>query len=545
MASGVYRFGSLPKSTEQAIEFQADGKTATVNVVRIDKLLSLLTNGKSDGSIQMDAGPPSEDEIMMTLLGALPQLLAPEAKRIATIGFGTGMSTHVLLASRTIESVDTIEIEPAMLRAAPLFRPFNARALDDPRSHVHFEDAKTYFSSHGSRYDVILSEPSNPWVSGVASLFSIEFYRDVRRHLRDGGLLFQWVQAYEMTPVLLATILTSLEANFTDYELWMPSHGDLLVVAAHRGKVPRADARALANPALAQELARFEIRTIDDVLVHRVAGAQALAPYFRTYGAPPNSDFNPIVDLNAPQARFQRATADEVSQLFETGLPLVELFDPQAELPDPARMTPRVPPWLRRGAYAQQAKLLAAYLARGDGAALGPLSTALANDATLTRAALIDCKMSLPPALLRDALASVAWLVNAQLPRAERERFWHIFERAGCRTDAGTARWLAFHSAVGAATPEPMAQAASALLADPGPMPIDLTARVVGARLAALILMGEPAAAQREMHKYRGKVGRTASTQAMMRLLIGQMDHGYRPAPASKSSSARIGAGSS
>src|SRR4051812_41560118 len=163
----------------------------------------------------------------------------------------------------------------------------------------------------------------------------------------------------------------------------------------------------------------------------------------------------------------------------------------------------------------------------------------------LSRAALIDCKMSLPPALLRDALASVAWLVNAHLLRAERERFWQTFERAGCRADAGTARWLAFHSAVGAATPERMAQTASALLVESDPMPIDLTARVVGARLAALILMGEPAAAQREMHKYRGKVGRGASTQAMMRLLIGQMDHGYRPAPASKSSSARMGAGSS
>jgi len=112
-------------------------------VARNDKALALLTNGKSDGAVSMGVGGPSDDEVMMTLLGALPQLLAPEARRVANIGFGTGMTTHVLLASERIESVDTIEIEPAMVRAAPLFRPYNARALDDARSHLHFEDAKT------------------------------------------------------------------------------------------------------------------------------------------------------------------------------------------------------------------------------------------------------------------------------------------------------------------------------------------------------------------------------------------------------------------
>ena len=537
MTSGIYRVGVLPSEKAQSIEFQADGKTATVSVVRHDKLLSLLTNGKSDGAIQMAGGEPSEDEVMMALLGALPQLLAPEAKRIANIGFGTGMTTHVLLASPTLEAVDTIEIEPAMVRAAQLFRPFNARALDDPRSRLHFEDAKTYFSSHSSRYDVIVSEPSNPWVSGVASLFSTEFYRDVRRHLRDGGLLLQWVQAYEISPVLLATIISALEANFTDYELWKPTHGDLIVVAAHGGKVPRAHARALANPALAKELSRLQIHSLDDVLVHRVAGAAVLAPYFRTYGAPPNSDFDPILDLNAPQARFLRASADEVSQLFETGLPLVELFEPQAALPDPARLSGREPPWLRRGGYLQQAKALGAYFQRGDGAALAPLSATLANEAVLARVALIECRMVLAPALARDALASVAWLVNAHLPRAERERFWQSFAQSRCRTDEATRRWLAFHAAVGAVAPPRMAEAAAALLADSAQIPPELIARVVAARLTALILMGEAAAAERELRNHRGKLGNSANTQAMFRLVIGQMDHRPRadpptPAPA-------------
>ena len=331
MSSSVYRLGTLPSPGKQVVEVQLDGKTSTVSVLRSEGVLSLLTNGKSDGAIRMDGGIPTDDEVMMTLLGALPQVLAPEAQRVANIGFGTGMTTHVLLASERIEAVDTIEIEPAMAQVGPLFRPFNARALDDPRSRLQFEDAKTYFSARQARYDVIVSEPSNPWVSGVSSLFSREFYRDVRRHLSDDGLLLQWVQAYEITPILLGSILRALETSFPAYELWMPSHGDLIIVAAKNGVVPRPDARAFDNPRLRADLERFGIRNLDGLLMHRLGGNAVLGPYFGSFGAPPNSDFDPFLDIGAPQARFLRIGTDDAGYLHETGLPLIVADELEAD----------------------------------------------------------------------------------------------------------------------------------------------------------------------------------------------------------------------
>jgi spermidine synthase len=511
MASGVYRLGTLPTRAQQTIELQVDGKTATVSVVRNDNALALLTNGKSDGAIRMDGTEPTDDEIMMTLLGTLPQVLAPEARRVANIGFGTGMTTHVLLASQTIESVDTIEIEPQMVRAAQLFRPHNTRALDDPRSRVHFDDAKTYFSSTQARYDVIVSEPSNPWVSGVSSLFSTEFYRDVRRHLREGGLLLQWVQAYEMTPALFATIVRGLDANFSDFELWMPS------------QVPRPDGRAFENPRLAAELARFRLRTLDDLLLHRIAGARVLAPYFETYGVPANSDFNPILDLNAPRARFMRASAEDVMAVFETGLPLLEMFDPQARVPAPADLTPGPRTWLRRAAYAQQASALAAYVRSGDPRGLPLLSAALANDVLLARAALVECKVAIPAITARDALSSIAWLVNVHLPRAEREPVWQALLESRCAAQSGVVPWLHFHAAVAGLSPGGMAKSAAALLEKPD-MPGELLGRVVGASVAGLLLSNQPAPAQRELNRFRGKVGNATATQAIYRILLGQID---------------------
>ncbi|MGQ0653376.1 MAG: spermine synthase [Betaproteobacteria bacterium] len=524
MSSGVYRLGTLPSPTQQSIELQVDGKTATVSVVRNDHALALLTNGKSDGAIRVAGPDPTDDEIMMTLLGALPQLLAPQAKRVANIGFGTGMTTHVLLASKTIESVDTVEIEPQMVRAAQLFRPYNARALDDPRSRVHYEDAKTYFAARKERYDVIVSEPSNPWVSGVASLFSTEFYRDLRRHLKPGGLLLQWVHAYEMTPALFATIVRALDANFSDFELWMPSHGDLIIVAANGGLVPQADARALDNALLRAELERFRLRSLDDVLLHRIAGARVLAPYFDTYGVPANSDFNPILDLNAPRARFLRASAEDVTAFFETGLPLTELFDPRAQVPEPARLTGGPRAWLRRAAYAQQAAALAAYLRSADPRGLPMLSSALANDVLLARAALVECKMAIPASTARDAVSSIAWLVNAHLPRAQREPVWQMLLASPCAAQSGIEPWLRLHAAVAAGDAKAMSDAAAPLLDKPADIPGELLGRVVGVRAAALLLSNDAAGAQREINRFRGKVGNAASTQAIYRILLGQID---------------------
>ena len=131
----------------------------------------------ANASIQMEAGKGvSTDEITMTSLAALALGFSLEAKTVANIGMGSGMTSHILLASPYLQRLDTIEIEPAMVAAAQGFRPRTEAVFSDPRSHIHFEDAKTFFSVRKHQYDIIVSEPSNPWVSGVSGLFSQEFY---------------------------------------------------------------------------------------------------------------------------------------------------------------------------------------------------------------------------------------------------------------------------------------------------------------------------------------------------------------------------------
>src|SRR5204862_6481800 len=137
----------------------------------------------------------------------------------AVIGQGSGMTSHVLLGSPNLREVVTIEIEPDMIRASRGFRPANHRVFDDPRSIFVIDDAKSYFASSGRKFDIILSEPSNPWVSGVSGLFTHEFYRRVQRQLSDRGVFGQWLHLYELSDGLATSVLAAMDSVFPAYEV--------------------------------------------------------------------------------------------------------------------------------------------------------------------------------------------------------------------------------------------------------------------------------------------------------------------------------------
>jgi spermidine synthase len=526
MSSGVFREGQLLPA-HHSVHVQLHGKTATASVTGGAEAISIRTNGKVDGTVRIDGGAPVSDEITMTFAGALPLILAPQARRVANIGFGTGMTTHVLLASPGIERVDTIEIEPAMVKAGEHLRRVNWRALDDPRSRFYYEDAKTYFAAQQQRYDVIVSEPSNPWVSGVASLFSVEFYRDVRRYLADGGLFVQWVQLYETTPKLLATIVAALEENFSDYEFWLANNNDLLIVAVHGGRVPAPDARAFDNAGLRAELARFRIANLDDLALHRVAGRGALMPYFAAFGVPANSDYFPVLEMNAPLARYMNSHTLDLTVLARAPVPVLALFDAGArQAPDPARLTPGERDWLQRAAWVRQAGDIREYVRSGSEKKLASFNVELASDLMLLRAALVECRLRLPEETLRHHLADLARFVSIHLPSAAAVSFWDELgnERCAARLSASDRRWLRLHRAVAAADGAQMMEAAQAILDAEPRLEARFVAHAVAALMAGAILANKGGAAMSAFAKHRGRLREARDWEPVFRFLIGQAD---------------------
>ena len=323
LTSGVYRHGVVSRASDYTFPYYRDGRTATVSVRRSpDGFITLATNGKPDASMErewMDTTVASEnrqltrDIATQLLLPIITLAHAPRAADVAVIGFGSGMTSHVLLGSPYVRQVVTIEIEPDMIRGARSFRPANRRAYDDPRSTFVIDDAKSYFASSGRRFDLILSEPSNPWVSGVSGLFTQEFYRRVRGELAPAGVFGQWLHLYELNDGLVTSVLAAIDSIFPAYEIFFTSNADILVVASNQAlRAPDWDVTRYAGIASdMRHVVPYDAASFESL---RLAGRAVIHPMLLARGAP-NSDFFPVLDLGAERMRFMREEAQGYTDL--------------------------------------------------------------------------------------------------------------------------------------------------------------------------------------------------------------------------------------
>lgn len=344
LASGVFRTGRAALSDDNKVAYYRDGKTASVSVITTPRegLVSIATNGKVDASIQMDdRQPPASDEATMALLAAYPLAALARPAEVGVIGFGSGMTTHVLLGDARVKRVDTIEIEPAVVAGARAFGRRVERAFVDPRSNIVIDDAKAFFVGQQQRYDAIVSEPSNPWISGVGALFSSEFYRFIPRHLKDDGVFVQWVQLYEFDDRLLASILKALTPAFADYSAWLANDTDLIIVASPKGPLPAMDfARVLQGP-VGAELRRRGLDHPGLLAFRQVADGAVLRALAALHaGVPVNSDYFPVLGLHAPQARFMGGAAQHLVSYPVQPLLMLEALGLRPAPPPDAQPSP-------------------------------------------------------------------------------------------------------------------------------------------------------------------------------------------------------------
>ncbi|MBP9899036.1 MAG: fused MFS/spermidine synthase [Gemmatimonadales bacterium] len=320
LVSGVFRGSSLAVARSVTLPFYADGRTATVSLSESpDGFRVLATNGKADASLSAFARQGCTDstvrrriegdQVTQLLLGMIPLAYHPQGGRAAVIGLGSGVTSHILLAAPALTEVVTVEIEPKMVEAAQFFRPANRRTFDAERSTIVLEDAKAYFASSNRKWDLIVSEPSNPWVSGVSGLFTVEFYRRIRGQMAANGVFAQWLQTYELDDDLVLSVLAAVHEVFPDYRVHQVGAGDLVLVASAEGPLPPPNwTSVLSLPALGRDLCHYvplDASVLDATLL---ADRRLLAPAVALVGQP-NSDYYPTLDLQAERRRFERRAA--------------------------------------------------------------------------------------------------------------------------------------------------------------------------------------------------------------------------------------------
>ena len=276
----------------RSIAHEEDGVESSVALERATGYAFIL-NGKTDGHARMDAGT----QVMGGLLGAF---LHGHVRRAFVIGLGTGSTSGWLAALPAIEQVDTVELEPAILQVARDCAAVNHDVMDNPKHRVIIGDARETLLRRGETYDIIASEPSNPYRAGIASLFTREYYQAVERRLEPDGIFLQWVQAYAIDGQTLRTILATMAQVFPNVETWIMAPSDLLLVATHKPLVHNVDvlrARVAEEPFHSALLGAWSTTSLEGVLAHYVAQPSFVRKIAELEGDRINTDDRAFVEF--------------------------------------------------------------------------------------------------------------------------------------------------------------------------------------------------------------------------------------------------------
>jgi spermidine synthase len=451
MASGVFRTGQ--SRTNATILFHKDGRSASVDLLRSydPNQIIIETNGKPDASIGVNEVSP--DDPTQVLVGALGCAVHPDLKHAAVIGMGSGMTSHVLLTQENIKSLDLVEIEPAMVEAAKGFGERISNTFNDPRCHITIEDAKTFFTNRRKKYDLIISEPSNPWVSGVSGLFSREFYGLIRRYLAEDGLLVQWLQLYEISTPLVASVMKSLSEKFEDYDVYFSSNGDLIILAGKRVQGRPLQSALFHSTGMRSELFRIGVTSVQDLRLRHLGGKKMLDPFFKSYEIAPNSDFFPILDLNAVRDRFMNNSSSEIINIRKIAAPLTEVLN--GEPPPEAPLDVTQADYFDTGRDARQAMAIHQYFKHAGGKAESVSIMLKSNSLMMirnVRSIRDQCRLE---ELGEGWLPWLDLLASATLPYLspkEMEVIWKDIQSSRCYSSLPDSirNWVELYKAVGA-----------------------------------------------------------------------------------------------
>jgi spermidine synthase len=345
LASGPYMYAPfVPRDLDLETMLKAgtmlyyrEGAAATVSVKKLTGTTTLAVDGKVDASNRGDM-------LTQKLVAHLPLLVHDNPRDVAIIGLGSGVTVGSALR-HPIARADVIEISPEVVEASRFFDTENHRALDDPRTNLIVGDGRSHLLLTPKLYDVIISEPSNPWIAGVAALFTREFFEGARGRLAPGGLICQWANAYNISDADLRSIIATFLSVFPHGTVWLVGGDDVLMMASDGPLDLRLDQihEHWTRAGVAEDLALVSVLEPFSVLSLYIGGPDELRPYAQ--GAALLTDDTMRLEFSAPRELHRRRADENVATL-------TALLGPEAGPPAvrEARRGAGVAQWRNRGA---------------------------------------------------------------------------------------------------------------------------------------------------------------------------------------------------
>jgi spermidine synthase len=315
---------------EMRLLYYRDGINTTISVNRVGDFRVYRSNGKTDASTY------PTDMANQLLLGYVPMLLHPAPRDVFVLGLGTGV-TAAAVARFPVRRIDIGELEPAALEAARFFEAQNRAVLDDPRVRTLIGDGRNRLLAARDQYDVVISDPSDVWVAGMATLFTREFYETVRARLRPGGLMVQWIHTHTLAPPEFALLLATFRSVFPHMSLWSPGVGDLILMGSVDPvgwEHARLSTRFAQTPGAREDLQSVGIWHPVAVFAAFVAGEETLAAYTASVRQLHRDD-RPVLEFVTPRFLYVDTTAginDALQTLRSTPMPPLAGFDPSRDM---------------------------------------------------------------------------------------------------------------------------------------------------------------------------------------------------------------------
>lgn len=323
MTSGPYvyapQYRDLPIDQRMArIEqlYYREGPMATVSVIREDAHIRLVVDGKTDAG-------NFRDMTTQVLAGHLPLLARPEAREVLVIGYASGITAGAA-GRHDVARIDCVEIEPAMREASAFFAAENYHIIDDPRFNLVVDDARSFILGTRKTYDVIVSEPSNPWQVGSSRLFTREAFGNARKRLRPGGLMAQWMHLYGVDVETFRMVVRTFMSVFPHVSLWAdPDFPDVILLGSDTpiSSDPHAlDGLFRDGGRVAQSLARIGYPDAASVFRTFLLGEEELRRFAGE--GPLNTDNLPLLEYRAPRSLYSStALAENVRALLAAKAP--------------------------------------------------------------------------------------------------------------------------------------------------------------------------------------------------------------------------------
>jgi len=304
MASGVFRYAPsyvnmdrdrfMDQVTGKSTTlFYEEGLTSVITVQRQHEHLILKANGKPDASTAGDL--PTQ-----VMVGLLPFLVHPNVEKAVVIGMGSGVTSGVVLQT-PVKEVTLVELEGAVVKASHQFDQYNYKPLEDPRLHLQVNDGRNYLAVSPEKFDAIVSEPSNPWITGVSNLFTEEYFRSGARRLNPDGVFCQWLQIYEMPVSDVKVLVRTYHKVFPYVYIFRTAEGDLVLLGSLQDR--KIDLALLekqfSNPRIAAVLSRIEVKNTADLLSMLYLGPNEIDAYAGKGLI--NSDDNAYIEFQSPK----------------------------------------------------------------------------------------------------------------------------------------------------------------------------------------------------------------------------------------------------